>query len=289
MSAAVEASHLHPTTVSMRISPSEPHLTPELIPTPSVLSVTAAAAVESFYRSAMNSRINYVLTGVNGPFFPQMHVQLPVRVLYINGFKGVRYLVDDKFKPKEKSKLFQLGCAVIPGVVMTPISSILEACNANLNPEPLYTRWLRGITARCGREVIFGIGLNQLSEHFEGLMPSSYSSGLRNAMGSLMGGVVAGYLSHVPHNLSTMKLMNPAKSYSQLLAQFSEQRMPIASKLVSSKSPKTRRALATAISMVAPKGLLVRTVQVVGSFIILNGIINMMSGVTWGRTHEHDE
>ena len=60
---------------------------PKLIPTPSLLSVSAAASVEAFYRSLMNAQINHALTGIKGPLFPQMHVQLPTRVLYINGFK----------------------------------------------------------------------------------------------------------------------------------------------------------------------------------------------------------
>jgi len=75
---------------------------------------------------------------------------------------------------------------------MTPLSSMLEASNAgHMNPEPITTRWMRGITWRMTREVIlmafffgwifnfffwmpgitwrmtreviFGIGLNQMS------------------------------------------------------------------------------------------------------------------------------
>jgi len=40
---------------------------------------------------------------------------------------------------------------------------------------------------------------------------------LANALGSLMAGVTAGYLSHVPHNMSTLKLLSPNKSYGQLV------------------------------------------------------------------------
>ena len=51
-----------------------------------------------------------------------------------------------------------------PGIIMTPLSSMLEASNAgHMNPEPITTRWMRGITWRMAREVIFGIGLNQMS------------------------------------------------------------------------------------------------------------------------------
>jgi hypothetical protein len=44
---------------------------------------------------------------------------------------------------------------------------------------------------------------------------SARSKLVRNALGSIAAGLVAGYLSHVPHNLSTMKLLNPAVSYGQ--------------------------------------------------------------------------
>ena len=38
---------------------------------------------------------------------------------------------------------------------MTPLSSMLEASNAgHMNPEPITTRWMRGITWRMTREVI---------------------------------------------------------------------------------------------------------------------------------------
>eukprot|EP00730_Choanoeca_flexa_P005619 TRINITY_DN11985_c2_g2_i3.p1 TRINITY_DN11985_c2_g2~~TRINITY_DN11985_c2_g2_i3.p1 ORF type:complete len:300 (+),score=55.80 TRINITY_DN11985_c2_g2_i3:330-1229(+) len=263
---------------------------PKLIPTPSVMSVSAAASVEAFYRSLMNAQINAALTGVKGPLFPQMHVQLPTRVVYINGFKGVRRLIDDKFQPASEPTFspLRLGCAIAPGVIMTPVSSILEACNANLNPEPLHIRWLRGIVARCGREVIFGLGLNQLSEHFEEQVPAGYSPALRNALGSMMGGVVAGYLSHVPHNLSTMKLMNPAKSYLELFKMFSARKLDSVSFIPASR-PQLRNTAAMVLSLVAPAGLAIRTTQVVGSFIILNGIINGMSGVTWARGQSEDD
>ena len=109
------------------------------------------------------------------------------------------------------NNLLKLGIAVIPGVVMTPISSVLEAANAgHMNPEPLHQRWMRGVLARMGREVIFGIGINQLSDYFEERMP--FENGFyRNMGGSMASGVLAGYLSHVPHNMSTMKLLKPNK------------------------------------------------------------------------------
>jgi Flp pilus assembly protein TadB len=46
------------------------------------------------------------------------------------------------------------------------------------------------------------------------------SSALRAAGGSLIAGAVSGYFSHVPHNLATMKLMNPSRTYGQLFREF---------------------------------------------------------------------
>ncbi|EGD72763.1 hypothetical protein PTSG_04493 [Salpingoeca rosetta] len=233
-----------------------------------------AAAAESFYRSALNSKINHVLTGVRGPLFPNMQVQLPTRVVYITGFKFVRIMADSHFNAANYPGMEHVVrplAAVTPGVVMTPISSVLEACNANLSNEPLYKRWRRGFNARCGREVIFGIGLNQLSEHFEHRMPHDLSPAVRNAAGCVTAGVIAGYLSHVPHNLSTMKLMNPKQSYMALLKQFSRQWY---SRLDFLGQGRARETGAVVMSLVLPQGLVVRTAQVVGSFIILNGMIH---------------
>src|SRR5262249_50338648 len=61
------------------------------------LAVSCAASIESFYRSAMNSLLNQHLTGAKlTTFFPNMHIQLPTRVLYINGFKGIRHWLDER-------------------------------------------------------------------------------------------------------------------------------------------------------------------------------------------------
>ena len=73
-----------------------------------------------------------------------------------------------------------------------------------------FHRWTKGLQARAVREIIFAIGLNQMSDYLEERVPVSIESGLlRNAVGSLSAGVMAGYFSHVPHNLSTLKLMDP--------------------------------------------------------------------------------
>lgn len=71
-----------------------------------VFAVSIAAGVESFYRAAMNAILNQQLTGVRkGSLFPNMHIQIPTRIFYINGFKGIRQFLDTKvlslsFSPK---------------------------------------------------------------------------------------------------------------------------------------------------------------------------------------------
>eukprot|EP00042_Codosiga_hollandica_P044058 m.427258 g.427258 ORF g.427258 m.427258 type:complete len:62 (-) comp56698_c1_seq15:391-576(-) len=48
--------------------------------------------------------------------------------------------------------------------------------------------------------------------------------------GSAMAAVASGYLSHFPHNLSTLKLTAPHKTYSQIfheLGKRSEPRLPL--------------------------------------------------------------
>ena len=222
----------------------------------------------------MNALINQALTGHRAAFFPSMHTQVPTRVLYINGFKQLRAYFDNNVDTSNNA-LLKLGVTLTPGVVMTPVSSVLEAANAgHMNPEPLHRRWMRGATARMGREVIFGIGINQLSDYCEERMPFE-GAGARNMAGSLVAGVCAGYLSHVPHNLSTMKLLKPDKSYAQHFREFaqaSEARLPGASEM----DPAQRRFLGSLYSVVFPKGCLIRTMQIVGSFVILNGTIHKL-------------
>jgi len=115
----------------------------------------------------------------------------------------------------------------------------------------------------------------QLSDYFEERIPQSLveSEGLRNMGGSMIAGVFSGYLSHIPHNLSTLKLMTPNKTYWQhlgsLVAQ-SEARVP------TSLSPGVRNAVATVFAILFPRAVMIRTVQIVGSFTILNGTINTL-------------
>jgi CRP-like cAMP-binding protein len=251
-------------------------------------AVTIAAAVESYYRSALNSLINQSLTGHRAAYFPNMHIQVPARVLYINGFKGIRAFLHQNIHADQYqySNAIRLATMVGPGVFMTPVSSFLEACNAgHKNPEPILRRSLRGTVPRCAREVIFGIGINPLSEYFEeryrtlspGLELASNTL-LTNMAGSITAGVIAGYFSHVPHNISTLKLLEPAKSYRELFAKFVEKSTPrhlIPRGLPDVLVPPMKVALAC----IFPRGVVVRTVQIVGSFAILNGGIQALHGV----------
>lgn len=65
---------------------------PQLV---NVAAVSTAAALEAYYRAAMNALMNAALTGARpAAFFPNMHVQIPTRVAYINGFKATRQVCE---------------------------------------------------------------------------------------------------------------------------------------------------------------------------------------------------
>ena len=64
-----------------------------------------------------------------------------MRVLYINGTKGTRAWLGEHVDPTEYENPNLVGTAVLlaPGLIMTPVSSVLEAANAgHRNPMPLY-------------------------------------------------------------------------------------------------------------------------------------------------------
>lgn len=164
---------------------------------------------------------------------------------------------------------------------MTPISSLLEASNAgHMNSESMSTRWMRGLVPRAGREIIFGIGLNQLSDFFEERFLPLVGRDkplLANAAGSLAAGVVSGYFSHVPHNLSTFKLLEPDRPYGELYRSFVDKSVPAVIDDMVRPWPSTARDMTrTAFATLFPRGLVVRTAQIVGSFMILNGTINYL-------------
>jgi len=283
-------------------------------------AVMIAAGIESYYRSALNSKINHALTGVKSDMFPNMHIQVPMRIAYIAGFKGLRAIMDRYNDEEEEvgcdgngSPIIEdndglqstsaahqndainrnfwrrLGITIAPGVIMTPLSSILEASNAgHLNKEPMATRSTRGVVARCGREIIFGLGLNQLSDYFQERWQFGDSPMISNMIGSMMAGVVSGYLSHVPHNLSTYKLIEPHRSYADLYKNVFVERSvpPFLERYLTQQAKSTtnsnvvanysgaQQAVRFMAATIFPRGLMVRTTQIVGSFIILNGTIN---------------
>ena len=72
------------------------------------------------------------------------------------------------------------------------LTSLLEAFNAgHMNYKPLSVRWMSGIVPRSAREVIFGIGLNQLSDYFEERVAFVTNTVLRTAVASIASGAVA--------------------------------------------------------------------------------------------------
>ncbi|CAB9501921.1 cNMP [Seminavis robusta] len=247
-----------------------------------VPAVSIAAGIESYYRSALNAKLNARLTGIPAELFPNMHIQVPTRVAYITGFKGLRALLDSNVDPDlyDSPNAIRLATAISPGVLMTPISSVLEASNAgHMNSEPMTTRWMRGALPRGGREIIFGVGLNQMSDYCEERI-APYCKGhdlLANAAGSLLAGVVSGYLSHVPHNLSTLKLLEPHRSYRELYPAFVDKSVPAAvERAVASWPTTTKFWTRTLFATLFPRGVMIRTTQIVGSFMILNGTINYL-------------
>jgi len=247
-----------------------------------VTAVSIAAGIECYYRSMMNSMLNARLTGVTSELFPNMHIQVPSRIFYITGFKMLRASFEKHVNPDEfeNATAVRWAAALSPGIIMTPISSVLEATNAgHMNSEPMIKRWMRGVVPRAGREIVFGLGLNQLSDYFEERVNPFFPDNAiaANAAGSLMAGVVSGYFSHVPHNLSTLKLLEPHKSYWELNKIFIDRSVPPAvERMVGQWPPLAQTVGRPLFAYVFPRGLLIRTTQIIGSFVILNGTINLL-------------
>lgn len=247
-----------------------------------VTAVSIAAGIECYYRSMMNSFLNARLTGVTSELFPNMHIQVPNRIFYICGFKMLRASFDKHVNPDsfENPTTVRWLAALTPGIVMTPISSVLEASNAgHMNSEPMMKRWMRGVVPRAGREIIFGMGLNQLSDYFEERVQPFFPDNAiaANATGSLLAGTISGYFSHVPHNLSTLKLLEPHKSYRELNTLFIDRSVPPAVERMVGQWPPLGKSIARPVfAYVFPRGLMIRTTQIIGSFMILNGTINLL-------------
>jgi hypothetical protein len=149
-------------------------------------------------------------------------------------------------------------------------------------------RWTRGLIPRSVREIIFAIGINQLSDRLQSTpVPASlpllmHEPAVRNVMGSIAAGVLAGYLSHVPHNLSALKLLKPQVSYGTHLSGLVLERLKrfgmVSGEATSLKGVGLSRYVAGLMMVVVtPKGVLVRTGQIVGSFVIINGTIAYLS------------
>jgi hypothetical protein len=111
--------------------PAAPPVTP-LIP---FVATSVGATIDSFYRSSLNAVLNAQLTNMKrGALFPNMHIQTPVRVLYLNGIKNLRFYLDREkgtwIANGHDPKLVRAATIFGPGILMTPFSSVLEASNA---------------------------------------------------------------------------------------------------------------------------------------------------------------
>ena len=118
-----------------------------------------------------------------------------------------------------------------------------------------------------------------MSDYFEErLMPvfGGYEM-MANAAGSLCAGIVAGYLSHVPHNISTFKLMEPHLSYGILYQKFVDKSVPrVVDTMVKDWPDQSRYLTRGLFATLFPRGVMIRTTQIIGSFMILNGTINYL-------------
>lgn len=239
-----------------------------------VISLAIAGGIESFYRSGMNSLINQKLTGNRTYLFPNMHIQIPVRASYFIGIKQLRVKCDDLDISKTKYQMLtQMLLSFSPGIIMCPFSSILEASNAGeINKESIIRRWTRGYTPRLAREILFGLGINQFSEYTVKNHTSKLTDNvcLAGVLGNCTAGILSGYISHIPHNLSAMKLFNPRTSYKdhwKILYMKSIHLVP------SSVPYYARQNVAQIITVLFPIGVVRRSLQIGGTFIIINSII----------------
>ena len=103
----------------------------------SYIITSIAASVESFYRSGMNAAINASLSGsknvARGALFPNMHLQIPTRVVYINGLKGLRQQIQysdvmQNIDTYSNKTAIRCAAAVAPGLLMTPMSRSVSFC-----------------------------------------------------------------------------------------------------------------------------------------------------------------
>lgn len=72
-----------------------------------------------------------ISSGKRGKLFPNMHIQVPSRIMYINGFKGARHLIDNNIDLDEYQGNSQLaGMALV---------------SANTSPDLYVLFWLSNV------------------------------------------------------------------------------------------------------------------------------------------------
>ena len=100
---------------------------------------------------------------------------------------------------------------------------------------------------------------------------------LRSVLGSITAGALAGYVSHVPHNLSTLKLLKPTISYGSHFQSLVDGTVDVRLKKQGAlyQNQALRRLVGTSLVFLLPKGVMLRTAQIVGSFVIVNGTISI--------------
>ena len=176
--------------------------------------------IDAYYRAGMNALVNKaIMRQSSANLSVNMTIQVPTRILYIVSYKTISANcgIDNKF----------LNSAVT-GLVMTPISSLLEACNV-YKKDVVLNNANHGFVARGAREMAFAYAINTIDNP--------------------VGVGISAYFSHVPHILSTMKLIKPHVSYQELFREYIG---------------------GDWMRIVFPAGVLLRTTQIVGSCAIIN-------------------
>jgi hypothetical protein len=176
--------------------------------------------IDAYYRAGMNAFVNKaIMRQSTANLSVNMMIQVPTRIGYIIGYKSIAANcgIENKFLNN-----------VATGLVMTPISGLLESCNAYPR-ERVFQNAMNGFVARGVREVAFAYAINTTDNP--------------------IGVGISAYFSHVPHILSTMKLMKPHVSYPDLFKEYVN---------------------GDFMRLVFPAGVLLRTTQIVGSCAIIN-------------------
>jgi len=180
--------------------------------------------IDAYYRAGMNALVNKaIMRQSSANLSVNMIIQVPTRIVYIVGYKTISANcgIDNKFLNSS-----------LTGLVMTPISSLLEACNV-YKKDVVLNNAKHGFVARGAREMAFAYAINTIDNP--------------------VGVGISAYFSHIPHILSTMKLIKPHVSYPALFREY--------------VGGYDRLVL---IRLVFPSGVLLRTTQIVGSCAIIN-------------------